>query len=344
MRVDIGVFAHQEAGTIADMIGDLGRQSMLVDPAADVRVLVLANGCRDATVANAEAARHVLPAPSANRISVVDLPLGGKSRTWNVLVHELTRPDADILICMDADIRFVEAGTLASLVALLAAEPTLRVANSRPVKDVTIDQVDVGLVGRLVAAGGGMLDDYRSAICGQLYAIRTETARSVWMPIGLPVEDGFLRAMVLTDLLTAEEQFDRIGADPAIYHVYESIRTLRELIHHQVRIIIGSAINLALFSIMRREAPDFADASRLLQTAAADEGWLRRALRAELPRWPHGWVPFHFLVKRFGALQRPGAIRGARGIAVFAGGVGFDMVVWTLASLRMSRGGGAGFW
>ena len=329
MKVDIGVFAHNEAEGIAAMVVGLRAQQV---PGLDMRILVLANGCRDETAARAAAAGA----------EVADLTQGGKSRTWNRFVHDLSRPEAEVLIFADADIVLPEADALARLVGGLVAQPSLHVINSRPVKDIVAHPQGLGWQDRLIAMAGGTLDDWKKAICGQLYAMPAARARMHWMPIGLPVEDGFLRAMVLTDTLTAPEDLARLdGAD--VWHIYESERSLAALIRHQVRIIIGSAINMAVFETIR--AAPAPDRAALLQRAAGQEGWLSAVIRDRLPRFPDGFVPVHFLVKRSqNLLRNPARLLRPKGILLLVAGFGFDLIVYVLAQIRMMRGTGAGHW
>lgn len=340
LPLDIGIFAHNEAASIAVLIADLGAQSQLSDPAADLRVTLLANGCTDDTVAVAREALAALPAEVAARIDVLDLAQGGKSRTVHHFIHAVSRPEAAILGFMDADIRLPEADTLARMVAQMRARPELHVFTSRPVKDVTYYKLDAGLIAKVIAAGGDGLTNFRKSICGQLFMMRSTTARQIGLPAGLPVEDGFIRAMSLTDLLSAPQDLSRIDGDEEIFHVYESIRGLGELIRHQTRIVVGSAINAALFGKIRRETTDLEGAHALLMQAAEDEAWLARALREELPRAPHGYVPFDFLTKRLANAGR----RSLKGWVVLILGLGLDAVVYVLASIRLMRRQGAGHW
>jgi len=129
LLVDIGVFAHNEAEGISAMVRSLGAQDLLHVAGFDVRVLILANGCTDDTGPRARA----LAVPG---IEVVELAQGGKSRTWNRFVHDLSRPAADILIFADADIAFPQPNTLRRLVEELRARAMLWVLNSRPVEDL----------------------------------------------------------------------------------------------------------------------------------------------------------------------------------------------------------------
>ncbi len=325
-QVDLGIFAHDEAAGIAAMVAaSLAQARACAAAGIDLRVLMLANGCHDDTAARAAAAGA----------EVADLAEGGKSRTWNRFVHDLSRPGAEALVFADADIEWTEPDMLVRLISGLLARPGLWVLNSRPVKDLALNGAK-GLVPRLALRAAGGLDDWKSAICGQLYAMPAARARIFHLPVGLPVEDGFLRAMVLTDGLTSPEDLSRIDGAEGVFHVYGSETTLRGLIRHQERIVIGSAINLCLFDHLRSLPPEAR--APALRLAATEETWLPGILRARLPRLPYGYVPVHFLVKR---LTRPGALRRA---GVTALGFGFDLIVYLGAQIRMARGAGAGFW
>lgn len=334
--VDIGVFAHNEAEGIGHMVARLAAQDILRAGDMAVRVLILANGCKDATVAVAQATAR----PG---ITVVDLAEGGKSRTWNRFVQTISRPEADVLVFCDADIEFSDTGALQRLVRGLLGRPELWVMNSQPIKDIVARPEALSAQDRLIAAASGGLDDWKTAICGQLYAMPAEKARRFRLPIGLPVEDGFLRAMVLTDALTGPEDFSRIDGAEGVSHTYASERRVLDLIRHQTRIVIGSAINLSCFNVLRK----IPSASRHaeLKRAMVNDRWLPEVIRRELPRMPYGYVPPHFLVKRLRRLLANPAQRWQpKRVLLTLAGTGFDAVVYLRAQIAMARGAGAGFW
>lgn len=341
--LDIGIFAHNEAGQIGQLIADLGRQESFADGELDLRILILANGCTDATVAETHTAIAALPAAIAARFEVMDLPQGGKSRTGHRFIHKFSRPEADILGFMDADIRLPRTDTLRLMAEAMTTRPELRVFTSRPVKDVVYHKLKTGMTGRLIAAGGEGLTNWRKSIAGSLFLLRTLTARRIGLPTGLPVEDGFFRAMVLTDLLSEPEDLSRIDGDPEVFHLYESLHTVSELLHHQTRLVIGSAVNSALYGKIRREAPTEPQAHALLMKAATDEGWLAQTLSEELPRRPHGYVPASFLVNRWRHWRSNGR-RSPKAIAMLTLGMAMDAIVWVQASYKMFRGTAAGHW
>jgi hypothetical protein len=245
-----------------------------------------------------------------------------------------------VLVFCDADIALPTPDALWRLV-IGAGRQGRWVFNSQPVKDIAFAPVNLSFVDKVIAAAGGGLDDWKTAICGQLYAMPAARARAFHLPVGLPVEDGFLRAMVLTDALTAPEDFSRIdGGD--VFHLYASERGIAALIRHQVRIVIGSAVNAACFAYLRGLPSDQRPAE--LARAAADDGWLAHVVKAQLPRG-FGYVPLHFLTKRVTrALAAPGDLLRPKRLVVTILGAGFDLIVYTIAQYKMARGAGAGFW
>ncbi len=332
MRVDLGLFANNEASGIVAMMQRLAAQDAFLTDGIDLQVHVLANGCTDDTAAQAQWA-----APEGFRVH--DLPEAGKSQTWNRFVHGLSRRDAEILLFCDADISFPDAGCLARLIHGLDARPDLHVLNSQPVKDITLAPPR-GVIQNLIAASAGGLDDWHTAICGQLYAMPATAARHYILPIGLPVEDGFLRAMIATDRFTAPQDLSRIDGHEGVFHIYPSERTIPGLIRHQTRLVVGSAINAAIFRHL--EAEGELRLARELSRAAADEAWLPGVLRLRLPRLPYIYVPFHFLFKRL--TQAPARLLHPKRLLLGIFGFGFDAIVYLNAQIRMARGTGSGHW
>lgn len=336
LRIDVGLFAHNEAAGIAAMLQGLAAQDIFANAEISARVLVLANGCTDDTVAIARAATF----PD---FDVVDLAAGGKSRTWTTFVHKLARMDADLLVFMDADIEFCTPDTLRNLVQQLQDRPDLWVINSQPLKDIIARPHGLSVVDKVIAAASGGLDDWKTAICGQLYAMPAARARAFHLPIGLPVEDGFLRAMVLTDTLTADENFSKIDGAVGVAHIFASERSFGALIKHQTRIVIGSAINAACFAELRAVPWDQRRAE--LTEAAQQNEWLAAVIRRRLPEWPSGYVPVHFLVKRLAVLvANPRRLLRPKQLVIAMAGFGFDAIVYCRAQLAMMRGTGAGHW
>jgi len=334
-HVVLGIFAHDEAEGIAAMISGLAGQDILGDPALSVRILLLANGCRDDT---ADRARSASAGTALE--DVFEVVEGGKSRTWNAFAHDLAGPEAEVLVFCDTDIAFPDPTTLRRLVGFLTDYPDLVAVSSRPVKNIThTPPASLSLSDKLTSAAGGTLNDWRRSICGQLYAMRAEAARGFHLPIGLPVEDGFVRAMITTNVLSEEPKYTKIDGSDDIFHIYRSERGIRSLLNHSTRIVIGSAMNAVLFGHLRSSAVD--DPRAELSLAANDPGWLDRRMSDTLPTARYGYVPWHFLTKRISRFPQQ---KSARKRLILLAGFGFDAIVWVMAQLRMARGAGAGYW
>lgn len=339
-RVDIGVFAHNEADGIARMLNGLMQQETT---GLDVKIFVLANGCRDDTVNRAHESVHTQKTTRSNvSIEVMDLPLPGKSRTWNTFVHELSRPDADVLVFSDADIELPEADSLLRLVRGLASSPNLYGFNSHPIKDIVYRPENLSLTDKVIASGSETLNEWKTAICGSLYAMPAGRARTLHMPIGLAVEDGFLRAMILTDVMSIEEDFTRLDGGN-VFHIFAAERSVSALIRHQTRLVIGTAINIAIFEHLR--ALPLGRRRAALAEAASQESWLPNVIHSRLPRWPFGWIPFHCVTKRVLFISRePRKLLRPGRFFMLLVGLGFDLVVYVNAQIKMARGTGAGHW
>lgn len=341
--IDIAVFAYNEAANISNLIADVAKQTVFARPDVDIRLLILANGCTDDTVPVAIAARDKLDASLVPRIEVMNFERGGKSRTMHHFIHECSRRHADLLGFMDADIRLPETDTLERMIEQMLTRPSLQTFTSRPVKDIEYDSEGSSLISRVIAAGGGGLSDYRNAICGQLFMMRSAMARQIGLPDGLPVEDGFMRAMMLTDLLSAPEDLERIDGDPEVYHIYESIRGIPELIRHQTRIVIGSVVNEVLYTKISQSTSTQEEAHTLLMSASTDANWLGRVLKESLPRFPYGYVPFPYLFWRLRAYPDSGKTGLKSRLMLFLG-FGLDVVVYVRASFHMMTRPSSGYW
>ncbi len=340
-RVEIGVFAHNEEQGIAGMLNDLLAQDIFFAQDITIVVHVLANGCSDDTVTEAKAALA-----GRSDVHIHDLPEPGKSRTWERFVHDLAWPDAEYLIFADADIYLPNTDTLSGLIGFLETHNRICATSSRPVKDIAHDhgaRDAAGFEAKLIAAAGGSLYDWKSSICGQLYAVRGDVVRCIHMPVGLPVEDGFLRAMLHTDSFTKMGRPVPIDGKEETYHIYRSERQIGALIRHQERLVIGSAINAVIFRYL--ENLPLSQRKSAVAAAAQDANWLPHLINEALPDKRFGFVPWHFLVKRLQtAWTRGTASLQPKRLAIVFLGFGFDAVVWFKAQWTMMRGAGAGFW
>jgi glycosyltransferase involved in cell wall biosynthesis len=172
-RYRVAIFARNEAGRI-----DKAIRSVVDDvPAgADLRIVVLINGCTDDTPAVvAECARR-----HPGVIDAVELPVGDKCNAWNAYVHRYA-DDAPVHFLMDGDV-WVAPGSLPRMHAALLADPQAAAIGGVP------------LAGRNRRHLLDLMLE-RKWIYGNLYAMRGRTIAGfrefgLRLPLGLMGNDG----------------------------------------------------------------------------------------------------------------------------------------------------------
>lgn len=340
IEIDIGVFAYNEEHNIKRIIEAIQKQDVFSSENYSVKVYILANGCTDNTVQIAS--RLIEKSQSQQHFEVIDLKVGGKSRTWNRFVHEFSRGSADQLIFCDSDIWFTKNTIFSSLSRELSSNTNLSAMSSRPIKDLTLTKDILSFKDRLIASSGDGLNNWKTSICGQLYILKSFVARHIYLPLGLPVEDGYLRAMLLTNNMTEHESPLKISGNEDIFHIYHSERTIFALINHQTRIVIGSSINFLIFNELRKKNYNFSEMIELSKQNSQNEAWLPELVSSKLPTLKYGWIPWHFLFKRINYAKIN--LASPKRLIMLSLGVGFDLVVYILAQYKMSRGKGVGHW
>tara|TARA_R110000787_G_scaffold46612_8_gene113022 strand:+ start:12599 stop:13633 length:1035 start_codon:yes stop_codon:yes gene_type:complete len=339
--VDIGVFAHNEENNICRIIEELAKQNECLSNKYSVRIFILANGCTDNTAKNAS--ELINSDAFYESFELINCEQGGKSRTWNKFVHNISRNEATHLIFCDSDIWFTISNILLELCEKLSNNQKLSVVTSKPIKDLQLNSENLSIIEKLILSSGGSLTNWKKSICGQLYVTRANIAKSMYLPIGLPVEDGFVRAMIATKSLTQMEDLSQFDGDDEYFHIYSSEKSITKLIEHQVRIVIGSSINACIYTYLRKQNP--LERNLLIQQMAEDEDTLKIILKNNFPDWRFGWVPWSFLFKRVNySLNNPKKLLSFRAVFVLLAGFGFDLIVYLVAQYRMAKGKGVGYW
>ena len=344
LNVGLAILARNEAERNGQMLSDLGKQTLLADERVSTHVFVVANGCTDRT---AEVARQALAAPAFSRprigTSVHELAKAGKSNAWNELVHRIAPKGTDYMFFLDADIRIPESGSMKAILDGLASSPEAVVAIDRSVKDIELEQPKT-LTEKLIKLGTGTAEDTRLAIAGACYCVRFSEVERIWMPVGLPGEDGFLRAMLLTSSFTHEERLSRHLFIKDAYHIFESLRDAGSVVRHNVRLAIGTAINILLFWHLREIRASGRDVAEYIQERnASDPKWVDDLVRERLK---DNFFPLHtrYLLRRFRPLIGSPVRRSFGDWLIALFGTSFDLVVFLKATLLMRKGAGAGYW
>ena len=180
MTVAVAIFAHQEEKRIATCLGSLSLDR------ADTLFHVLVNGTTDATVVRAREA-----AGGRSNVIVHDIAAGGKSRTWNHLIHDLLNGSEQAVVFLDGDAE-IQSGSIDALVADLAAHPHANAAAGMPVNGRMAQTYR-----RNLRAEGGLFGDLYALSGRFVGAIRT---RGLRLPDDLIGDDGLVAAWAHTDL------------------------------------------------------------------------------------------------------------------------------------------------
>lgn len=304
--LSIGILAHNEAMVIGRTIASLAGQSIMTAACAAslgidrIAVVVVPNGCSDDTAAVATEALARLPAHVAT--SVHDLAEPGKSKAWNRYVHDIAPPDATLLTLMDADIEFASANVLERLVRRLNDAPASQVATDRAVKDfrrkkflTPLDRLSRRISAQQTGQGG---------LCGQLYCGRADALRSIWLPSGLPVEDGFIAAMLVTDGFTRQPDDSAIVCVADASHYYSPVTDVAGFVRHEARIIVGSVINAWLFTVLWEAGKQEHTGAFIRRRNAENPRWVEELCAKEKVERGNWLVPRTFVSWRFAPLRR----------------------------------------
>ncbi len=287
MKISVGIFAYNEERNISATLKSLSEQTVFGDPKHALTIHVLPNGCRDRTAEVAGEALSVfksLPVPPAACVNEIATP--GKANAWNVFVHELSEPDADALLFLDADIAFGQPECLARVVAALENSPAALAAVDLPLKDIAAKK-SPGVIEKLSLAASKIQTSGAPKIAGSLYLARAGAVRKAMLPTGIIVEDGFVKAMLLTEGFTRDEITNGIVRAADATHYFEALTGLSSWFKHERRLLLGTAVNILLFGHLRDAVARGESAAELVRANnAANPKWaaeLAAAYRGPLP-------------------------------------------------------------
>ena len=174
----VAVFAHNESSRIGQALGSIHAAAA----GQPTEVVVLANGCTDATAQEVRACAAATP-----DLTLVEIDVGDKANAWNVFVHDvITRERAaelDAFFFMDGDVT-LEPGALPLLTAALREHPSARAAGGMPATGRDRDAWRA----RMVRNG---------TLAGNLYTLRPSFVEEIRrqrirIPLGLVFEDSLL--------------------------------------------------------------------------------------------------------------------------------------------------------
>lgn len=350
MIISIGILAWNEAECIGGTLRSLAAQSLIreLSPSGDrrVEVIVVPNGCADGTAAEAAAALKQDAAALAEDVfswRVEEVAEAGKVNAWNLFVHRFSDPQADYIFLMDADIRLSHPDTLKNMVLTLERNAHAAVATDLPQKHVAAKRRK-SLFDRMSLAVSGMTQAAPGQLTGQLYCARGPLLRRVHMPLGLLVEDGFLKQMLCTGLMRQPCDDRLVVRAPDASHVFEAYTGLKDVFFNQRRQQIGHTVYTYLRDYLKEHVGEKDAAQIIAGNNARDSDWFRALIRerAERGGW---WViyPGAFSV-RWRRLRNLSPLQAVLRLPVATAAFVMDVVVLAAANHRLKSGHLAGVW
>ena len=348
--ISIGILAWNEEEAIGAALDSLFRQTLFAQFAQrelKCEIICVANGCTDATPTIAEQrfqeqAQHH-PFKQAFGCRAVNLREGGKNNAWNIFVHELSMKEAHFLFLMDGDILLQSPETLWNMYTALSDN----IATDQPLKDILFKQGKT-LWEKGSLGASRMTKVAPAQLSGQLYAIRAEVARNIYLPRDLAAcEDGFIKALACTTFLTREAATDRITVAPNASHVFQAYTKPRDIFRNQKRQMIGQTIvHLLVDDHLKRLTLEqkLNLGQTIRQKEEADPDWLKRLIAAHLRKARFFWRLFpELLTFRFRRLAR---LSGKERVIHFpAAAAGFFVAMLaSFLAYRFLRQGSIHYW
>jgi glycosyltransferase involved in cell wall biosynthesis len=354
MNISIGIVAYNESAQISQMLNSLFQQSLFNKPDSDteIEILVVANGCTDDTAIVAQDTLKELVKPSLhNNVEwrVCELEQPGKSNAWNVYIHQLSSSLADYFFLMDSDIQLLEPDTLCSMLQVLETTPEASIAVDKPIKDIFLKE-DRNLVEQLSVfvselSGGKAVEGGAAWICGQLYCARAKELRKIWLPTTLPVEDGFLYNMIVTNSLKSPKEPSRVILAGSASHVFEAYTSISRLLRHEKWLIRSNTINELIYSDLLAEANQQQDVGLLIkQRNEQDPLWLNKLIQKAIGEKDWWLIPPFILTRRFQSLLQKPLHKAIFLLPLATSAFMADLLLSFQANLELHQGLGMGYW
>ena len=348
-HVSIGILAWNEEPSIARTVRSLFAQSLFTNSPESldsIEVLCVPNGCTDrtgevVTQTLAEEASRIPAAPLHWAVHTLEKP--SKANAWNHFVHEFSNPQADCLILLDADVVFHGEHSLSALVKALAGRPDVAVTTPCLIKDIAFKR-NPSAKERLSLAVTRLHQKSPARMPGGLYCARSEALRRVRMPSDLLVEDGFLRAMIVTDGFRQPENLAAVMRVDESVAVFEAYTGLRILLRHEKRIIIGGAINTMLFGELAALPPEVDRADWVRDRDTHEPGWVNRLVADRVRRGKWWLLSSAATFRRFRQLRHVPPARRLLWLPLVAGAFVVEFPVFLAANAQLRRGAIEGAW
>lgn len=356
LKLSVGVVAWNEESSISLALESILKQTVFrnaVSMGFETELIVIANGCTDRTVEVTHdffaKARSEFPENGAVRLRLETVPEAGFANAWNLLAHTYSRPDADFIYFVNADIVIDQPDAFEWMLNTLQKGSEMQVVSPVGRKHIEAAKCK-SFCDRLNLAVTRFTEKNQTAqVRGHCFCARAAAMRSVWLPKRFPgAVDGCFKRMIVSDVAASADNPGRIGLARNAGYTFEAYRTFRDIYFRRVRLFVGQTFIETLMrhlKTMRAEQPKLNMASYLRARDDTDPSWLHRLVQLNIhvnglfATMPSPWFRFRFLKNPDAGLFKKTGMLPAAVIAFI-----FDVPVFLSAAWRLKTGRVAGVW
>jgi glycosyltransferase involved in cell wall biosynthesis len=356
LKLSVGVVAWNEESSIAAALESILKQTVFRNAKElgfEAELIVIANGCTDNTVEVTdeffEKARREFPENGPVRLRLEIVPEAGFANAWNLLAHTYSRPDADFIYFVNADIVIDQPEAFEWMLNELQKDSGMQVVSPVGRKHIEAAKCKT-FCDRLNLAVTRFTEKNQTAqVRGHCFCARAAAMRSVWLPTRFPgAVDGAFKRMIISKMASTQDKPSRIGLARNAGYTFEAYRTFADIYHRRVRLFVGQTFIEALMrhlKTMRSEQPDLNLMAYLRARDEADPSWLNRLVQLSIyvnglfATMPSPWFRFRFWKNpNIGIFRKLGMLP----VAVIA--FIFDIPVFLSAAWRLKTGRVSNVW
>lgn len=356
LKLSVGVVAWNEESSIVDALQSILKQTVFRNARSmgfETELIVIANGCTDNTVDVTaeffEKMRGEFPQISGVRLRLEEVPEAGFANAWNLLAHTVSRPDADFIYFVNADIVIDQPDAFEWMLNELQKSAIMQVVSPVGRKHIEAAKCKT-LYDRLNLAVTRFTEKNQTAqVRGHCFCARAAAIRSVWLPKRFPgAVDGAFKRMIVSSMASEADNPERIGLARNASYTFEAYRTFTDIYHRRVRLFVGQTFIEALMrhlKIMRAEQPALNLAAYLRARDENDPSWLHRLVQLNIyVKGLYATMPSLWFRFRFWKNPKIGSFKKITMLPVAVVAFLFDIPVFLSAAWRLKTGNVSNVW
>ena len=356
LKISVGVVAWNEEDSIALALESILKQTIFREAEKlklESELIVIANGCTDRTVQVTDEffrkARGEFPEGGPVRLRLEIVPEAGFANAWNLLAHTYSRPDADFIYFVNADIVIDQPDAFDQMLRRLQRDYVMRVISPAGRKHIEASKCKT-LCDRLNLAVTRFTEKNQTAqVRGHCFCSRASAMRSVWLPKRFPgAVDGCFKRLIVNDMAAGPDHPARVGLAANASYTFEAYRSFRDIYFRRVRLFVGQTFIETLvrhLKTMRAEQPELDMTAYLRVRDESDPAWLHRLVQLSIyvnglfSTMPSPWFRFRFWRNPETSLFKKLCM-----LPVAVSAFLFDVPVFLSAAWRLKTGRISGVW